>query len=77
MPDALELGIKKIKNAIQLDVSEKYDEAFVLYRSGIQYLLAALKEEKDEATKKAIQYKCDKYLARAEEIKKMSEALKS
>lgn len=62
-------GIDIIKEAVQKDNAEEYEEALKLYQQGIQYLITGLKYEKNNRAKEAIKAKCAKYLARAEEIK--------
>lgn len=63
-------GISKIKEAVALDGKEEYEKALNFYQEGIKYLLTGMKYEKNASTKKTISEKCEKYLNRAEEIKK-------
>merc|ERR1719461_1902126 len=63
-------GIEIIKDAVQKDNNEEYEDALKSYQQGIQYLITGLKYEKNNRAKEAIKEKCAKYLQRAEEIKK-------
>jgi vacuolar protein-sorting-associated protein 4 len=64
----LDKGVTTIHNAVEADNREDYDTALGLYQTGLKYLLAARKYEKNERTKAIIQQKIDQYLTRAEEL---------
>eukprot|EP01084_Bolivina_argentea_P070584 128356_1 len=67
----LSRGTDYIKQAVQKDNAEDYASALNLYSTGIQYLLTALKYEKNQKIVDAIKMKAITYLKRAEELKDM------
>eukprot|EP01083_Nonionella_stella_P024895 68587_1 len=64
-------GTEFIQQAVIKDNAEEYNIALDLYSTGIQYLLTALKYEKNQKIIEVIKFKAIKYLKRAEEIKQM------
>eukprot|EP01084_Bolivina_argentea_P255503 429761_1 len=62
-------GTEFIQQAVIKDNAEEYNIALDLYSTGIQYLLTALKYEKNQKIIEVIKFKAIKYLKRAEEIK--------
>jgi len=65
----LSRGTDYIQQAVQKDNAEEYQIALDLYSTGIEYLLTALKYEKNQKIVEVIKSKAIKYLKRAEEIK--------
>eukprot|EP01083_Nonionella_stella_P255114 876055_1 len=65
-------GVEKIKEAVQKDGEEDYLPALILYRQGIQYLMAALKHEKNGKVRAALKGKIEVYMTRAEELKEIT-----
>lgn len=65
----LDKGVDLIKKAIEADNSSKYEEAYQLYYNGLDYLMLALKYEKNQKAKETIKEKFTEYLTRAEELK--------
>ncbi|KAG0680746.1 Vacuolar protein sorting-associated protein 4 [Pichia californica] len=67
--DFLDKGVELVKKAIEADSSQKYEEAYQLYYNGLDYLMLALKYEKNPKAKETIKAKFTEYLSRAEELK--------
>eukprot|EP01083_Nonionella_stella_P202206 738939_1 len=73
----LSKGTEIIQQAVIKDNAEEYDIALNLYSTGIQYLLTALKYEKNQKITEAIKSKTIKYLKRGEEIKDSLSSIQS
>lgn len=71
--DFLTKGIDLIKDAIEADSASKYEEAYKLYYNGLDYLMLALKYEKNPKTKEILRGKFLEYLSRAEKLKEQLE----
>ena len=71
--DFLNKGIDFVQKAINLDNATKYEEAYRMYYNGLDYLMLALKYEKNAASKELIKNKFMGYLARAEQLKEYLE----
>ncbi|KAI0461897.1 Vacuolar protein sorting-associated protein 4 [Komagataella kurtzmanii] len=69
MSDFLNKGIDLVQKAIEADTATKYDEAYKLYYNGLDYLMLAIKYEKNPKSKQLIRNKFTEYLSRAEELK--------
>lgn len=67
--DFLDKGVDLVKKAIEADGAAKYEEAYQLYYNGLDYLMLALKYEKNPKAKETIRAKFTEYLQRAEELK--------
>jgi len=67
-------GIQIANDAVAADNAGKYDEAINMYCKAAEYLLTALKYEKNPVTLKTIREKCAEYTSRAEALKKGSES---
>lgn len=67
--DFLDKGVDLVKRAIEADGASKYDEAYKLYYNGLDYLMLALKYEKNPHAKETIRAKFTEYLQRAEQLK--------
>ena len=67
--DFLTKGIELIQKAIDLDTQTKYEEAYSAYYNGLDYLMLALKYEKNPKSKDLIRTKFSEYLSRAEQLK--------
>lgn len=65
----LDKGVELVKKAIEADSASKYEEAYQLYYNGLDYLMLALKYEKNQKAKETIKAKFTEYLSRAEELK--------
>ena len=65
----LDKGVDLVKKAIEADSSGRYDEAYKLYYNGLDYLMLALKYEKNPRSKETIRAKFTEYLTRAEQLK--------
>ncbi|CDK29136.1 unnamed protein product [Kuraishia capsulata CBS 1993] len=67
--DFLTKGIDLVQKAIEADTGSKYEEAYKLYFNGLDYLMLAIKYEKNEKSKDLIRGKFTEYLTRAEQLK--------
>lgn len=67
--DFVSKGIELIQKAIEADNATRYDEAYPLYYNGLDYLLLAIKYEKNPQSKQLLKAKFSDYLARAESLK--------
>lgn len=67
----LDKGVSTIKEAVDADNAEKFSDALQLYETGIRYLLAARKWEKNVKTKQILDDKINVYLNRAEQVKQL------
>lgn len=72
--DFLTKGIELIQKAIDLDTATQYDEAYTSYYNGLDYLMLALKYEKNPKSKELIRAKFTEYLNRAEQLKQHLES---
>ena len=66
--DFLAKGIDLIQHAIDLDTATQYEEAYTAYYNGLDYLMLALKYEKNPKSKDLIRTKFSEYLNRAEQL---------
>ncbi|GME77630.1 unnamed protein product [[Candida] boidinii] len=67
----LEKAIDLVQQAIKADTASNHDEAYKLYYNGLDYLMLALKYEKNPKSKELIRAKFTEYLARAEQLKEL------
>lgn len=67
--DFLTKGIDLIQHAIDLDTATQYNDAYIAYYNGLDYLMLALKYEKNPKSKDLIRLKFAEYLKRAEQLK--------
>lgn len=67
--DFLSKGIDLVQKAIDADTATRYEEAYKLYYNGLDYLMLALKYEKNQKSKELIKLKFTEYLTRAEQLK--------
>lgn len=67
--DFLSKGIDLVQKAIEADTATRYEEAYKLYYNGLDYLMLALKYEKNQKSKELIKSKFTEYLTRAEQLK--------
>lgn len=67
--DFLSKGIDLVQKAIDADTATRYEEAYKLYYNGLDYLMLALKYEKNQRSKDLIKSKFTEYLTRAEQLK--------
>lgn len=58
-----------MQKAIEADTATRYEEAYKLYYNGLDYLMLALKYEKNQKSKELIKSKFTEYLTRAEQLK--------
>lgn len=65
----LNKGIDLVQKAIDADTATRYEEAYKLYYNGLDYLMLALKYEKNQKSKELIKSKFTEYLTRAEQLK--------
>ncbi|KNC49551.1 uncharacterized protein AMSG_05584 [Thecamonas trahens ATCC 50062] len=65
----LSKGIEIVRQACVADSEEKFEEAYNLYVSSLQYFMHALKWEKNDRLKASIRTKVEEYMARAEKLK--------
>lgn len=72
--DFLSKGIDLVQKAIDADTATRYEEAYKLYYNGLDYLMLALKYERNQKSKELIKSKFTEYLARAEQLKEHLEA---
>lgn len=73
----LDKGVELAKQATQLDEQEKYSEAYTAYSGSLDYLMLAIKYEKNEKMKETIRIKFQEYINRAEQLKKHLDSEKS
>ena len=62
-----------LKRAVEMDKSEQYTMALVLYQEGVQILLNSMKETKDPARQKHFGTRASQYLDRGEKLKALVE----
>ena len=55
--------------AIDADTATRYEEAYKLYYNGLDYLMLAIKYEKNPKSKELVKSKFTEYLTRAEQLK--------
>lgn len=67
--DFLTKGIDLVQKAIDADTATRYEEAYKLYYNGLDYLMLAIKYEKNAQSKELIKSKFTEYLTRAEQLK--------
>lgn len=67
--DFLNKGIELVQKAIEADNATRYDDAYGLYYNGLDYLMLAIKYEKNPRSKELIRAKFTEYLSRAEQLK--------
>lgn len=65
----MEAATQMLKRAVELDTQQKFCEAKVCYEEGIELLIKAVKDLKDESKKGQIRSKISSYMNRAEELK--------
>lgn len=65
----LDKGVDLVKKAIEADSAGQYEEAYKLYYNGLDYLMLAMKYEKNPRSKETIRAKFTEYLSRAEQLK--------
>ena len=65
----LNKSIDLVQKAIEADTATRYKEAYKLYYNGLDYLMLALKYEKNQKIKELIKSKFTEYLSRAEQLK--------
>lgn len=68
--DFLSKGIELVQKAIELDQESRYADAYTAYYNGLDYLMLALKYEKNVRSKELIRAKFTEYLDRAEQLKR-------
>ncbi|KAJ8146611.1 hypothetical protein OXX80_001227 [Metschnikowia pulcherrima] len=73
----LNKGIDLVQKAIEADTATRYEEAYKLYYNGLDYLMLALKYEKNQKSKELIKSKFTEYLTRAEQLKEHLEKQQS
>ncbi|ODV79151.1 AAA-domain-containing protein [Suhomyces tanzawaensis NRRL Y-17324] len=67
--DFLTKGIDLVQKAIDADTATRYEDAYKLYYNGLDYLMLAIKYEKNQKSKELIKSKFTEYLTRAEQLK--------
>ncbi|CAI5759749.1 unnamed protein product [Candida verbasci] len=67
--DFLNKGIDLVQKAIDADTATRYEEAYKLYYNGLDYLMLAIKYEKNPKSKELVKSKFTEYLTRAEQLK--------
>lgn len=67
--DFLSKGIELVQKAIDADTATRHEEAYKLYYNGLDYLMLAIKYEKNSKSKELIKSKFTEYLTRAEQLK--------
>lgn len=67
--DFLSKGIDLVQKAIDADTATRYEEAYKLYYNGLDYLMLAIKYEKNPKSKELVKSKFTEYLTRAEQLK--------
>jgi vacuolar protein-sorting-associated protein 4 len=67
--DFLNKGIELVQKAIEADNATRYEDAYGLYYNGLDYLMLAIKYEKNPRSKELIRTKFTEYLSRAEQLK--------
>lgn len=59
---------EKFNEALQLEVNDRFEQAFEVYKQGIDILLAGVKSDGDEMRRKLAKQNVAKYLTRAENL---------
>lgn len=67
--DFLTKGTDLIREAVEADTATRYADAYKLYYNGLDYLMLALKYEKNAKMKEILKEKFTEYLSRAEKLK--------
>ena len=67
----LEKGIQIVTKAIQHDNAGEYEEAYKEYKKSLEYMINAIKFEKNPSTKETLTERFNGYYARAEQLKKV------
>lgn len=67
--DFIPKGLEIIKSAVIADNEDRLEQAFSLYKQGLEYFMTGLKYMKNEKSKLAIRQKMVQYMDRAEKIK--------
>lgn len=62
-------GLEYVKQAVELDTEEKYEQAFEYYMRGLEQFSLHCKYDKNPASRDAIQKKMGEYMKRAEYLK--------
>jgi len=65
----LDKAVAIVKDAIEQDTKQNYQEAYKLYQNSLDFFLLALKYEKNDKLKELIRNKFTEYLDRAEMLK--------
>eukprot|EP00696_Hemimastix_kukwesjijk_P010699 gnl/Hemi2/23450_TR7860_c0_g8_i1.p1 gnl/Hemi2/23450_TR7860_c0_g8~~gnl/Hemi2/23450_TR7860_c0_g8_i1.p1 ORF type:complete len:445 (-),score=46.59 gnl/Hemi2/23450_TR7860_c0_g8_i1:73-1407(-) len=65
----LNQGVQIMTQAVDEDNKQNYEEAYKLYIRGVEFLMTALKYEKNERSRDIIKQKVENYMSRAEELK--------
>ena len=66
-------GIAIANQAVDADNAGNYKDAIEKYGKATEYLITALKSEKNPVTQKTIRDKCNEYLSRMDQLKKGQE----
>lgn len=69
--ESMEKATQLIERAVKKDTEGDLNEALVLYRSALEYLVPLLQSERNATRKASLNQKIDKYISRAEEIKRL------
>ncbi|XP_011701468.1 PREDICTED: MIT domain-containing protein 1-like [Wasmannia auropunctata] len=70
-------AVSVLKRAVEMDRTEQYTMALVLYQEGVQILLDAVKETKEAQKVQYLTKRAKEYLDRAEMVKKLVSTRKS
>lgn len=65
----LDKAVSIVKDAIEQDTKQNYQEAYKLYQNSLDFFLLAVKYEKNDKLKELIRNKFTEYLDRAEMLK--------
>ncbi|KAJ2784991.1 Vacuolar protein sorting-associated protein 4 [Coemansia javaensis] len=68
-PSFIPNGVEFIKRAIAEDTAGNYEEAYNLYRTGIEYFMTGIKYEKSEKQRSTLRKRLVEYIDRAEQLK--------
>lgn len=63
-----EKGMTLLQQAVKVDQEGELDEALLLYRSALEYLIPIVRSERNAAKKMSLRKKVDQYITRAEQI---------
>lgn len=72
----LDKAVGIVKDAVEQDTKQNYQEAYKLYQNSLDFFMLAIKYEKNDRMKQMLRNKVTEYLDRAENLKEYLNAQK-